>query len=1195
MRYSQIITRLTTFTQMRHHRKRALRPFRISSLFSGGKKEGVKDSCAESDVQKRYRKNRSKMRFWVCSLLLAFSWLVAKGSTTTNYDSSTDSLRHLLTNHFSSDRHHVTSPGGKEDAVTFITETFRKYDLQVFSQMFDTDSKDVQGRNIIGTWPGLNTGTPDDRPVMIAAHYDTARGSPGVCADGSGMTALMEAVRVITARSCMQENSVVFAAFDFEVKESATLDHAACHNAGCGSAKYLKELLIPYIKSLGISSNDFQGAFVLDSVMNFNSTEDSQRLPEEERFKEAPGLQEAYTRIQADGSRGDFIALVGRNFDSPLYQKFISAWEALPDNRFKNQLLHMPEKDLPAELDPYWDVYNKLTHGDHYSFWVADSDLRAIHITDSAQERGYMQECFHKPCDDTDHVTADNLAFLKKVTDATIATVMQMATYPDTCLDPFNDSPDLLKSGIALTGKSWRLKGKEEETFSLSIDIDTVKPNGAVEAVMVNSELQVPLDVVGRYNADNKRLVLRLAEPSHVTKGAKPIDPTLLQRWTVNGEVTGFPGGLVYFGSLSGMQDSTDDVMEEFNIAYSEDPTVGLRQSNTALAVLFALTLVLLIATVAYLCYVKRTYQPFTQMTEKTSINVPVLKLVYRRYLNMALHDWLAVGFLLMVMGGTVSSDRSSTENLRKILVDHFSSNRFHHKVYVRGTAVGESSTTENLRKILVDHFSSNRNHRTSGIGKQSALQFTYDTFVQHNLQVFTQEFETDNPQVKGRNLIGVWPGSRTATNLDRPILIAAHYDTYTDTPGVKGRNLIGVWPGSRTATNLDRPILIAAHYDTYPDTPGVCADGSGMAALLEAIRVITARPCIQYNSIIFAAFDFEEKDTTDRSGMAALLEAIRVITARPCIQYNSIIFSAFDFEEKDTTTPGSACQTFGCGSRAYVSDVLVKYLKFVGISSAQFQGAFILDSVLNFNDSADSQKLPPGDFRNVMRIPIKQMPPIPESPHFEYWPVYRDLTNGDHYSFWAYDADLRAIHITDTGPLRGYMQECYHQACDNTDHLSQNNMAFLKKVTDATIDAVMTLAVFPETCTDPWTKSPEMLKSGINLKGKVWHSKKSRSPFTIILKEFKPNGAVVATLKNGSLTLDLDGRYNADNKLLILRMAQPSNAAALPHKYDPVYLMKWTMTGEVVGFAGGILYYGFLAGPNNEIEEFSVTYSEGR
>ncbi|XP_066284106.1 uncharacterized protein [Branchiostoma lanceolatum] len=500
----------------------------------------------------------------------------------------------------------------------------------------------------------------------------------------------------------------------------------------------------------------------------------------------------------------------------------------------------------------------------------------------------------------------------------------------------------------------------------------------------------------------------------------------------------------------------------------------------------------------------------------------------------MALHHWLAVGFLLVVMAATVA---------------------------------GESST-ENLRKILVDHFSTNRNHHSSRIGKQSALQFTYDTFIEHDLQVFTHTFDTDNTKVKGKNLIGVWPGTRAATH-------------------------------------LDRPILIAAHYDSYLDTPGVCADGSGMAALLEAIRVITARPCIQYNSIIFAAFDFEEKDTT---------------------------------------TPGSACQNFGCGSRAYVSDVLVKYLKFVGISSAQFQGAFILDSILNFNGSVDSQKLPPGDFQNapgledaynaitahnhkgdfitlvgrdhdsplyqefmrswsnlgilqykdqLMRIPLKQVPPVATDPNYEHWPVYRDLTFGDHFSFWTYDSDLRAIHITDTGPLRGYMQECYHKPCDNTDYLTQDNMAFLKKVTDATIDATMTLAVFPETCTDPWTKSPEMLKSGIFLTGKVWHTKKTRHSFKIHLKEFKPNGAVVATIKNGSITLDLDGRYNADNKMLILRMAQPSNTAPLPVKYDPVYLMKWTMTGEVVGFAGGILYYGFLTGPTNEAEEFSVTYSE--
>ncbi|XP_078595927.1 uncharacterized protein LOC144872999 [Branchiostoma floridae x Branchiostoma japonicum] len=602
---------------MRLHRKRASRRFRLSSLFSS--RQAERTETTESGIKTRHKKNKSKMRLWIASLLLAYSWFVAKstGSGIT-YESSADSLRHLLDNHFSSDRHHVTNPEGKEDAVIFITEQFKKYDLQVFSQMFDTDTKGVKGRNIIGTWPGLKTGTAEDRPVMVAAHYDTARGSPGVSADGSGMAALLEAVRIITARSCMQENSVIFAAFDFEVHEQASLEHAACHGVGCGSANYLKELLIPYIKSLGISSSDFQGAFVLDSVMNFNSTEDSQRIPDEERFKEAPGFQEAYTRIEADGNKGDFIALVGRNFDSSLYQTFISAWESLPDTRFKNQLLHMPDKDLPAPTDPYWDVYTMMTKGDHYSFWTTDSDLKAIHITDTVQERGYMHECYNKPCDNTDHLTADNMAFLKKVTDATIKAVMQMATYPDKCLDPDTESPDLLKRGIVLDGKSWRMTATgEEETFSFAVIINKVKPNGAVEAVMENSEIQVPLDVVGRYNAENKRLVLRLAEPSHTTKATAMVEPALLQRWTVNGEVVGFPGGLVYYGSVNGMQ-----VKEEFNIAYSEDPTVGLRQSNTALAVIFAITLVVLIATGVYLCYVKRNYRPFTQMTEKTSINV---------------------------------------------------------------------------------------------------------------------------------------------------------------------------------------------------------------------------------------------------------------------------------------------------------------------------------------------------------------------------------------------------------------------------------------------------------------------------------------------------------------------------------------------------------------------------------------------
>ncbi|CAH1265275.1 Hypp3150 [Branchiostoma lanceolatum] len=591
---------------MRPHRKRALRRFRLSSLFS--RQTARNETSTEPDLKTRQKK-KSRMRLWIAGLILALSWFVAKGST---YESSTDSLRHLLANQFLSDRHHVTNPEGKEDAAIFIMEQFKKYDLQVFSQVFDTDTKGVKGRNIIGTWAGLNTGTTGDRPVLIAAHYDTARSSPGVCADGSGMAALLEAVRIITARSCMQENSVIFAAFDFEVQEHATLDQAACHNAGCGSAKYMKELLIPYIKSLGISSNDFQGAFVLDSVLNFNSTEDSQRIPDEERFKEAPGFQEAYTRIKADGNKGDFIALVGRNFDSPLYQTFISAWESLPDTRFKNQLLHMPDKDLPALTDPYWDVYTKMTKGDHYSFWVADSDFKAIHITDSAQERGYMQECHHKPCDNTDHLTQDNMAFLKKVTDATIDATMTLAVFPETCTDPWTKSPEMLKSGIFLTGKVWHTK---KTRHSFKIHLKEFKPNGAVVATIMNGSITLDLD--GRYNADNKMLILRMAQPSNTAPLPVKYDPVYLMKWTMTGEVVGFAGGILYYGFLTGPTNEA----EEFSVTYSEDPSVGPNQANVVLGVLLMIAVIAIIVVIVYLVYLKRTRKPFTELTEKSAIN----------------------------------------------------------------------------------------------------------------------------------------------------------------------------------------------------------------------------------------------------------------------------------------------------------------------------------------------------------------------------------------------------------------------------------------------------------------------------------------------------------------------------------------------------------------------------------------------
>ena len=53
--------------------------------------------------------------------------------------------------------------------------------------------------NIVGRLPGRYTGTHDDKIVLIGAHYDSVQSSPGVDDNGSGMTALLQALKLYTS------------------------------------------------------------------------------------------------------------------------------------------------------------------------------------------------------------------------------------------------------------------------------------------------------------------------------------------------------------------------------------------------------------------------------------------------------------------------------------------------------------------------------------------------------------------------------------------------------------------------------------------------------------------------------------------------------------------------------------------------------------------------------------------------------------------------------------------------------------------------------------------------------------------------------------------------------------------------------------------------------------------------------------
>ena len=48
-------------------------------------------------------------------------------------------------------------------------------------------------------------------------------------------------------------------------------------------------------------------------------------------------------------------------------------------------------------------------------------------LTDTANFRGYMQQCYHKECDDISHVKEDDLEFLRRSINAVIKTVLDLS------------------------------------------------------------------------------------------------------------------------------------------------------------------------------------------------------------------------------------------------------------------------------------------------------------------------------------------------------------------------------------------------------------------------------------------------------------------------------------------------------------------------------------------------------------------------------------------------------------------------------------------------------------------------------------------------------------------------------------------------------------------------------------------------
>jgi len=87
----------------------------------------------------------------------------------------------------------------------------------------DGDPNAIRAINIVGVLPGANAEpAPDNKAILLMAHYDTVKGSPGAADDTAGVAAILETVRALKARGPLQRPLVVL----FTDAEELNLDGA---------------------------------------------------------------------------------------------------------------------------------------------------------------------------------------------------------------------------------------------------------------------------------------------------------------------------------------------------------------------------------------------------------------------------------------------------------------------------------------------------------------------------------------------------------------------------------------------------------------------------------------------------------------------------------------------------------------------------------------------------------------------------------------------------------------------------------------------------------------------------------------------------------------------------------------------------------------------------------------------------------
>jgi Peptidase family M28 len=258
--------------------------------------------------------------------------------------------------------HNVAHYDELEKVARYLEATLVSLGYAVGRQEFPADGKTV--RNIDAT---IEPAAPASDPevIVVGAHYDSARGTPGANDNASGVAAVLELARLLRG---LDSNGKRIRLVLFVNEERPYFRTEAM-----GS--------LNYARALAARNERVVAMYSLETIGFYSSEPNSQRYP-------APfGL--------LFPARGDFVAFVGLMGSRALVRKTVRSFRS--------------HTAFPSIGGVALGSVPGIAWSDHWAF--ADQGFAALMVTDTAP---FRYPHYHQPSDTPDKVDDENLARVVK-------------------------------------------------------------------------------------------------------------------------------------------------------------------------------------------------------------------------------------------------------------------------------------------------------------------------------------------------------------------------------------------------------------------------------------------------------------------------------------------------------------------------------------------------------------------------------------------------------------------------------------------------------------------------------------------------------------------------------------------------------------------------------------------------------------